>query len=494
VNRICRKAFKSGLACAAALWLLAAPAAAGPWAEAGDPILRSDINILAAAGVIDDITMQWPLPWDGILARLDASAALDGQPDYVRDAAARVRARGSWETRSDRVRAAVSVDVASSPAVVRGFDALGRQTVQGQASLDYLSGSTSVHLALGAQTTDSKDHQVFVPDGSYIAQRIGGVRLYAGYVDHWWGPGWISAMSLSNNARPVPQIGIARAGTAPFESPWLSWIGPWQMEFFVGVMDGPRIARNTIYDGFRFAFSPLPHLEIGLSRTDMMCGTGHPCKPISAYFDPRNDFGHSDEVNDQASIDVHYSRAYAGLAYELYAQAMNEDTNPIVHSGTSHLFGASLWAPVAGGTGRLTVEYADSLATRDIWGSGIFHGFAYNNWQYADGMRYRGRTLGFSLDSDSRLLSVQASFTTPRARSFTLTYHRAEISDPLNTLGNVVTTSPVTINMVQARVSLPFKMRSRTYRFEIEGRLQDDRPRPDKGHLAMIEAALTIDL
>jgi hypothetical protein len=474
--------------------LLVKGAMAGPWAQAGDATLRSDVEVLAAAGAIDDITMSWPLPWGGILNRLDDTGALEGMPDYVREAATQVRGRAMAETRSNELRTSMMFDAASTPSFVRGFDAMGRETVQGQLSTEYMWDTTTVHIAVGAQTVNKQDRQVFMPDGSYLAQEIGNAAIYAGYVTHWWGPGWISAMSLSNNARPVPQIGISRLSTAPFESSWLSWIGPWQLEFFAGVLDGPRLARNTIYNGVRFGFSPLPHLELGISRTDMMCGTGHRCSSIVDYFNLQNDAGHSNNVNDEATIDVRYSNTFGGIAYELYTQAMNEDTNPIVHSGTSHLFGGSTWMPLFGGIGRLTVEYADSLATRDIWGAGIMHGVAYNNGGYPDGMRYRDRTLGFSLDSDSRLLSIQANFTDRDARSFTLTYHRADVSDPLNTVGNVVTTAPVAINLLQGRISLPFELGGQGLRVDLEGRYQDDQPRPDKGSLATIEIALTAGL
>ena len=477
-----------------ALLLVVASASAGPWAEAGDAQLRSDIEILAGADVIDNITMQWPLPWTGIMDRLDRAGALDGRPEYVREAAERVRARGLSETRTGEMRAAVTADATGAPNVIRGFDALGRQSVQAQASLDYLWNSTTLHLALGAQTVNRTDRQVFVPDGSYLAQRIGDAVVYAGYVTHWWGPGWISAMSLSNNARPVPQVGISRVDTAPFESPWLSWLGPWQMEFFVGVLDGERLARNTIYDGFRFAFSPLPHLEIGFSRTDQMCGTGHACKPLAGYFNIQNDRNYVNIVNDEGTIDIRYSGAFNGWAYEAYFQAMNEDTNPFVHSVTSQLFGGSVWMPVPDGTARLTVEFASSLPTNDLWGGSVFHGSAYNNTQYPDGMRYRGRTLGFSLDSDSRLFSLQASFMDKDAHSFTLTYHHGDVSNSLNGSGNVVTMSPVVINQVQGRIGLPLRLNDRLIRLDLEGRLQDDQPRPDRGSLATVEARVSLAL
>src|ERR1700679_1827928 len=83
-------------------WLLAplafaAPVLASPWAEVGDSALRSDIEILAAAGVIDDLTSHWPLPWMAIARKIEA-ASLANQPASVRDAADRVLARAHSET------------------------------------------------------------------------------------------------------------------------------------------------------------------------------------------------------------------------------------------------------------------------------------------------------------------------------------------------------------------------------------------------------------
>jgi hypothetical protein len=494
-------------------------AIAGPWAQPGDSQLRSDVDILAGAGVIDNLTTHWPLPWASLLDGVSTTGRLSNQPDYVRDAAARLRARGLAEVQLHKVKASVTIDAATSPNFIRGFDGLGRQNFEGQVAVDYLWKQTAIHIALGAKSTDSTDHpiggpnggintvrgdrQIIVPDGSYIAHRLDDMVIYAGYLDHWWGPGWISALSLSTNARPIPQVGIARAGTAPFESPWLSWLGPWQIEFFVGVLDGPRVAKNTIYDGLRFAVSPIPHLEIAVARTDQMCGSGHPCKPIKGYFNFTNQDNAVNIVNDQGAFDIRYSDTFGTWAYEAYAQFMNEDSSPIAHSGTSHLFGGSIWLPFAAGTGRLTVEYTDSVATRNIWGQGTYHGFSYNNGDYSDGMRYRGRTLGFSLDSDSRLLSVQANYTDKHANSYTLTLHHAEVSTGSNSLGNssvpsnygnVVTTAPVMVNMVEARVGMPFEVESHTIRLDLEARVQDDQPRPDHGFLASLEARVRFGL
>src|ERR1700753_1730919 len=103
------------------------PAFASPWAEVGDGQLRSDIEILATAGVIDDITTHWPLPWASIVSRLHERDALRGKPDFVRDAAERVLAAARDQMRMHDVRLSATVDGTNAPAVVRGFDSLGRE-------------------------------------------------------------------------------------------------------------------------------------------------------------------------------------------------------------------------------------------------------------------------------------------------------------------------------------------------------------------------------
>jgi hypothetical protein len=477
---------------AAALLLGTAAAQASPWAEVGDPALRSDIEILAAAHVIDGITTQWPLPWAGIVARLKEKDALAGQPEVVRAAAAEVLAAARAQLHVGSFEASASLDATNAPSVVRGFDALGREPVQGQLSGEYMTSSTALRLSIGGESAYRGNGGKLLLDNSYIAQSIGGAVVYAGYLPHWWGPGWISALSLSNNARPMPQIGIARGETSPFETPWLSWIGPWQAEFFVGLLDGPRLAQNTIYSGLRFTFNPAPGLEIGLARTQEMCGTGHACKPLQYYFELNNDPAHPNHTNDEGVIDVKYSTLLGGNPFQIYLQLMNEDSNPITHSATSHLFGASLWLPVDGDKLRLTLEYTDSVATIDIFSFGdVQHGSAYNNGGYPDGMRYRGRTLGFSLDSDSTLLTLQAALQGSNGWFYELSFHHAAVDNPNNTVfPNAVTSAPVHINMGEARVSFPVGR----FHVDLAGRLADDQPRPWHGFQAAIEARLTYAL
>jgi hypothetical protein len=480
---------RGAVCCVAALWLGVTAASASPWAEVGDPQLRSDIQILANAHLIDDITTHWPIPWAGICAALRDQTVIATEPVYVREAARRVLAYAKAHMHRDTFTGEAKVDFTNDPSVVRGFDALGRNKGEVQFAFEYMDSDTAVRLSIGAWSDFTGATTKYDPDGSYIAQRIGGAAVYAGYISHWWGPGWISALSLSNNARPFPQVGIERLDTSPFRTPLLSWLGPWQDEFFVGVLNDERVAKNTVYVGVRFTFNPFPGFQMGLARTTQMCGTGHPCS-ISDYFNLINDPNAPNHTNDEGLFDLHYTNTIRGYPFEIYTQFMNEDSNPIVHSVTSHLVGASVWVPIRKNSMRVTLEYTDSVPTLNIFSFGnVDHGAAYNNYDYVDGMRYRGRTLGFSLDSDSRLLSLQTSWTADNDWTFEGSLHHAVISNPNNHTGNVVTTAPVIVNLAEARLAIPLP--ATRMKLDLAARVQDDQPRPDKGATGAFEAALT---
>ncbi|HWY63977.1 MAG TPA: hypothetical protein VNX61_02105, partial [Rhizomicrobium sp.] len=143
-------------------------AIASPWAEVGDNQLRGDIEILAAAGVIDDVTTHWPLPWQSIVKDL-RNNSLPGQPASVRAAAARVLARAHAEN-SPGLSASLNFDAASKPSVVYGFDGMGRGDGQAQFVLDYNSQNTAARLALGGFSQNFRGNSSkLMPDESYLA-------------------------------------------------------------------------------------------------------------------------------------------------------------------------------------------------------------------------------------------------------------------------------------------------------------------------------------
>jgi hypothetical protein len=471
------------------------PASASPWAEVGDNQLRADIELLQAAGVLSTVTIQWPMPWQSLLHDL-ADADMEAQPATIQAAVGRLLARGQAET-APGVSAWASLDATNQVQLVRGFDGLGRGEGQAQLSLEGTSGPFSGRMSVGAITQNfgGKPNKLML-DGTYLSARLGGVRVYAGYLDHWWGPGQISALQLSNNARPMPQVGISRSSTEASRWPVLKWLGPWQAEFFLGTLDGPQIQSNVRYSGAHLTINPLPGLELGAAKTEEFCGQSHPCSPLRDYFTNADLSNHPDNVNGEGSLEIKYSNVIGRVPFQAYMQIMNEDYSWTSRSGSSHLFGASIFLPTASKPVKLTAEFTDSFATRTPFSFGDYvYGFSYTNGQYPDGMRYRGRTLGFSLDSDATVLSLQGSWSDTAGRFYELSLHHATIANSHTPPGyNIVTRSPVLLNMAEARVSLPFTVNNRTFKLDIAGRLQDDQPRPHGGFAAAIEVALRAPL
>jgi hypothetical protein len=218
------------------------------------------------------------------------------------------------------------------------------------------------------------------------------------------------------------------------------------------------------------------------------------CRPLADWFHFSNNVAKTNNTNDQGMIDVRYSGRIGSLPFSIYAQEMNEvQSNPMPQE-VSHVAGLTVWSPLGNGMGRLTLEYASTVPSYQLlWGGVAGHGFAYNSGQYIDGMRYRGRSLGFSLDSDSEIFSVQGNWQAKSGMGYRLSFHSANVSHPLvsgmsSTFYNAVTTAPVHINMMEARMIVPFKSAD----LELAFRAQDDQPRPESGAMAAVELAIRI--
>ena len=104
-------------------------------------------------------------------------------------------------------------------------------------------------------------------------------------------------------------------------------------------------------------------------------------------------------------------------------------------------------------------------------------------------------TLGFSLDSDSVLISFAGAITDTAGRRYRLEYHNAQISSgeltnaPLNAFYvNTVSSQPVTVNQIETGISAPW----RNVLFDLSVRWQDATPFPDRGSEFNIEAGVQL--
>src|SRR5690349_17161631 len=117
-------------------------------------------------------------PWAGAIRRLKSEDVLENQPAYVREAARRVLEQARREMRIGDLRAFATLDFTNRPDIVRGFDAMGLGEGQAQLSLEYMTSTTAVRLSAGIFASKFKGgEKQFMPDGSYVAQKVGGALV-----------------------------------------------------------------------------------------------------------------------------------------------------------------------------------------------------------------------------------------------------------------------------------------------------------------------------
>lgn len=505
-------ALGAGLAAAA---LTAVPALAGPFAEVGDRQLRQDVDLLYAAGLIEGPVDSYPLPWAQIEQGLDK--AKDGRvlDPHLKAAADRLDRLADFA--AERVSLDIRIAATNEVSVARDFGNTARAQFDGSGRIEYNDDRVSVALGAGlrsgvrpgVQATDGSTYVHFEP--SQVAVRLGNWALYGGYTEQWWGPGQDGALLWSNSTRPMPKIGIKRLVPDRIDFPVLRWLGPVRLDFFVGVLDEARDFRNSIVVGTRINFAPARGLQIGLNRSQQLCGQGRPCgaEQIAASFlgvgnldNPR--LGSIEAFRNQAGnqiagYDISYVQRFGKLTAKVYFEGEAEDFDNVIIEQYGRLIGGTLAGPI-GGKGAsftTTAEYADTFAAalfngtplEKLTGSRrVFPISLYNNSLYTSGYAYRALPIGHWADGDARVLTVSAAVTDTRNRRYYASARSVELN--ITDLGN----PPRTINLPGGFVSPPISYRTSASRekfamvtagaelpmrfgdVRIEGRYQTDSP------------------
>jgi hypothetical protein len=404
----------------ASLWAFAllvhsVAAHAGPWLEAGDSSLRSDVQILADGGRLLAPIMTWPMAWGDVMAALDESGD-DWSPAEMA-ALARLKRRMAEETRTDFLRLNADVSVAEKPVQIRSFEDVPREEGEVGIGFEYTGNwwATSVQ---GQWVSDPQDGDDWRADGSYLGVALGNWMLAASLQDRYWGPGWQGSLILGNNARPIPAFTLERNLTTPFETKWLRWMGRWDLALMYGFLEKERAVPNAHFVGMRLNFRPVKSLEIAISRTAMWCGDGQPCD-FDAFIDVlfRGDSGDSNP-NQLGGVDVRWSNSAWGQPYSIYTQWIGEDEANFYATDWLITAGGELWGySDRFGTWRTFLEWSDTECDfrfyRSIRGdSGPGKpGCAYQHPNYNSGYRYKGRAIGHSFDGDSSVFTLGGMLT-----------------------------------------------------------------------------------
>ncbi len=393
--------------------VLSSAHAATPWVPTGDLNARHHIETLQTQGCLNGLTLTWPISWAAVMkAERRAQSQLDDpQAQACRSSSHYQYLKDAHDAaRSSRAGVTLTLGGANQEPLYTAFDTQPEDTFTGQLGLYATGEHWSGRLAV-AYADGERDDQHLRFDDSYIAGIFGNWQLGVGAIDRWWGPGWQSSLALSNNARPVPGVWLSRHLLTAPESPWLRWIGPWDLQLIAGQLEHDRTIPDARLLGARFVFKPLDSLQIGLSRLAQWGGEGRP-QDLGAFWDAviGKDNGEStgfDEDNDPsnqiAGVDFRLSLSPGDVPLGIYGQFMGEDEAGGLPSKISSLAGLDLVTGIGKGSQRWFLEATETVA--GSWISERRYNTMYEHSTYQSGFRYHGRNVATTWEGDARAVT-----------------------------------------------------------------------------------------
>ncbi len=245
---------------------------------------------------------------------------------------------------------------------------------------------------------------------------------------------------MSTNAPAVPALMLQRQRSAPFESPWLSWIGPWSLTTYLGELDDPRTIEGAKLFGLRLAFRPHTLFEVSLERSAMLGGSGRKfdLKTFwNMFIGKDNGYGEQggttvgniskeEEPGNQLATMGARIRFPFHIPLAYYYQRMTEDAtaNPTEWNYPTYLHGLEYWDSLGPYRLRAHYESTDTLAESEMrWANVV-----YNHGTYQTGYRYEGLSIGHPSDNDSLTQSVGLLLQTPDNSQWQVTLFRAHIN------------------------------------------------------------------
>ncbi len=244
---------------------------AAPWAEPNDRGLRHAIEVLRDTGLLTGPITAWPIPWQALS---DALNNLPPQELSHQQQQALAYLTGAVRN-ADRLRVTSQISAATYPRALGGFADTEREKSSAAVSVEAMGEIFALNLT-ATYSADASDGDTWRADNSYLSARVGNWGLGLGTLERFWGPAWQDSLILSNNARPTPGLFLQRLSPDAFDTPLLSWLGPWQFTTFLNQLESARDHSHAKLWGMRLTHSPLSFLELGFSRTALFGGGTRP--------------------------------------------------------------------------------------------------------------------------------------------------------------------------------------------------------------------------
>lgn len=254
--------------------------------------------------------------------------------------------------------------------------------------------------------------------GTYGGIQIANQWLSVGQQERFWGPGHEGSLILGDSARPVTAVNLQRNVQKPFENPYLSKIGKWNYQIFVGQMlnhDNMLSPRHTKIAGMRVTVSPTRYLDLGASRIIQWGGQGRiqNWKALGNAIIGRDNADTADQRkrepgNQLAGVDARLKlQPLLNVPVSVYAQMVGEDEANKFPSKNFFLAGVD-------GSHQLSPKqtlnwHLEGADTSTKFGK--MTNVTYRHHLYKDGYYQQGMPMGHALGGDMRSLVLGINST-----------------------------------------------------------------------------------
>jgi hypothetical protein len=417
---------------------------AAPWVEPDNLALRSDIQLLADSGIITAPVTTYPLMWNAIKHDI-MSAKLYLLNDVQKQALNHVRYNYRYASDNQNItKKSIYLSNNQNRFTSYGNDNFDQGNIElsDEFFVGNLAGKIQVNYRVGLDDNpDLNQGSKANIDGSYLAYKLGNWVLSAGAIERWWGPGIDTNLIMTTNARPLPALSITRDNSNAFETPWLSWIGPWTLTAQMAQLEEDREVPETLMWSTRATVRPFRGLEIGAAWSFQWAGEGQPSS-IKDFFNIL--LGSQECANDQpdcdpslntyqgnhlAGYDIRWSDTVLDLPYALYFQTIGEDGSPNagIITDKADMYGIETRFTVFGQRVLANLEYTDTQVACGGTGTTTLNCF-YEHSIYQSGYRYNRRTIGSTYDNDAQTLVATFLIQTTTGNSWQLKMRKAQLN------------------------------------------------------------------
>jgi len=393
---------------------------AEPWVDTSNVFLRVNIQHLADQGIIKTPVTTFPLMWHDI-ARDIADFYPARLDQKTQQALLYVKHQLTLAKRSQKTLA-LNLANKHKRFTSYGEDFRDKNNVQVTTTLMFDNFAARISPLKNNHPVDGDDIRF---DGSYGAFFLGNWVFSAGMQDRWWGPGWDTSLSLTNNARPMPALALSRKSAIPINIPFTDINIPWTMTTFMGKMDDERVVKDTLVWGFRLNFTPAQNWEIGVTRLAQWAGEGRPNDfdtflNVLKGLDNCGGNGPSEEEcaagkepgNQLAGYDIRWSPTLFNHPIALYFTAFAEDGDRkgglSVLGEERYQLGIETSLSAFDYHWKLYLEGTDTYATcqdgNNGDGNSTIGDCYYEHHIYQTGMRYKGRSIASLYENDATSL------------------------------------------------------------------------------------------